>query len=97
MERRRRHPAALDERAAENLRFIRETMEHSVRFTDVPGRGLMLVGVSAVLAALLASRQTSDGAWLAVWVAEAVVAVSVGVAAFLRKARSNGSHLLSSA
>ena len=81
-------PVALHAHAMDNLRFIRETMERAGSFTAVPGVGGMLMGISALGAAVLAARQTPLERWLAVWVAEAIFAVLIGVAAAARKART---------
>jgi hypothetical protein len=83
---RQRHLSRADARAAANLRFIRETMEQSGRFTAIPGRGMVLMGLTAIIAALIASRQTSTDAWLAVWVAEAALALAIGSSAMVQKA-----------
>ncbi len=80
-------PTAIDERAADNLRFIRETMERSAVFTSLPGRGTAAVGVTALVAAWFASRQATDGAWLAVWLAEACLAVSIAALTTAHKMR----------
>src|ERR1700756_1278841 len=49
-------PVALHAHAMDNLRFIRETMERAGSFTAVPGVGGILMGLSALGAALLAVR-----------------------------------------
>lgn len=74
-------------RAAENLRFIRATMERAVAFTAVPGWGGMAMGSTALVAAPLAAAQETRRAWLLVWLGEAVVAVIVAGWTMLRKAR----------
>lgn len=80
-------PVALHAHAMDNLRFIRETMERAGSFTAVPGMGGVLMGLSALGAALVASTQTRPDGWLAVWVGEALVAVSIGAMAAAHKAR----------
>jgi hypothetical protein len=74
-------PAELHERAMDNLRYIRRTMERAGSFTAVPGVGGLLMGCSALAAARLAARQSGAGGWLAVWLVEAVVAMLAGIAA----------------
>jgi hypothetical protein len=88
-------PVALHAHAMDNLRFIRETMERAGSFTAVPGRGGMLMGLSALGAAVFAARQPSLDGWLAVWMGEALVAVLIGVATAARKARAVKAPLLS--
>jgi|SRR5215471_11018295 len=90
-----REPVALHAHAMDNLRFIRETMERAGSFTAVPGLGGMLMGLSALGAAVLAGRQAGIDAWLAIWVVEAFVAVFIGVIAAARKARAGKASLLS--
>jgi hypothetical protein len=87
-------PVALHAHAMDNLRFIRETMERAGSFTAVPGVGGILMGVSALAAALVATRQRTLDAWLVVWVGEAIVAVLIGAAAAAHKARLAKTPLL---
>ena len=86
---------ALHERAAENLRFIRETMERATSFTAISGSGYVLVGITAIAAALLASVQPAQERWLAVWVAELLLAGALSVGMTARKARRMGVPLRS--
>jgi hypothetical protein len=86
----------LQERAMDNLRFIRETMERAGSFTAVSGWGLVVIGVAALLAAGLATLQpSSTETWLATWVAAAVVSVLTGVLTTAMKARSARMPMLS--
>jgi len=80
-------PPELSLRAIDNLRFIRETMERATAFTAVPGRGMAAIGVTALLAALLAAQQRSWRDWLVIWFAEGVLALAIGGWTMARKAR----------
>lgn len=90
-------PVALHERAADNLRFIREAMERSTSFTGVSGRGYVAVGVTALAAAWVASLQATPGAWMLAWIVELPVAAALAVGLTARKARSQGGSLWSHA
>ncbi len=89
--------APLHGRAADDLRFIRETMERATAFTGVSGRGYVAMGVTAVAAAWLASLQTSPEGWLLVWFGELPLAAAIAVVLTARKARSQGESLWSHA
>ena len=86
-------PIPIDARAADHLRYIRETMESAAEFTAVPGWGGVAMGATALAAALLATRQTTPRAWLAVWLAEVFVAVAIAAPAAATKARRANSSL----
>jgi len=90
-------PIALGDRAVEDLRFIRRTMEHGAAFTAVPGWGGVGMGLTALGAAALASGQPTAGRWLLVWTLEAVLAVAIGAVAMQRKAHRAELPLLSGA
>src|SRR5512145_397958 len=81
-------PIALHERAAENLRYIRDTMERAGSFTAVPGWGGVLMGITALAAALIAARQPTLERWLAVWLGEGLLAIAIGAFAMARKSRA---------
>jgi hypothetical protein len=80
-------PLVLHDRAMDNLRFIRETMERTAVFTAVPGWGVAAIGATAICAAWIAHRQPSTDRWLLVWLGEAVLAVLLTAAATARKLR----------
>lgn len=88
-------PRPLHDRALDNLQFIRSAMERAGSFTAVPGWGMVVVGVTALMAAWLATRQARDADWLAVWLGEAVIGVVVGGAAMVQKARAVNDPMLS--
>jgi hypothetical protein len=88
-------PVALDDRARDNIRFIRETMERAGSFTAVSGWGGIAMGITALGAAVVASRQDSTLLWLATWMAEAAVAIGIALWTTYSKARSAGTALFS--
>jgi hypothetical protein len=90
-------PIALGDRAVEDLRFIRRTMEHGAAFTAVPGWGGVAMGLTALAAAMLASVQPTAERWLLVWTLEALLAVAIGAVAIHRKARRAHLPVLSGA
>ena len=86
---------ALRDRALDNVRFIRETMERATSFTAVSGMGQVAVGLTALGAAFVAARQTRPDLWLATWLAEALLALLIAVATTAYKARAVNVPLLS--
>jgi hypothetical protein len=91
----RSEPIPIDARAADHLRYIRETMESAAEFTAVPGWGGVAMGLTALAAAWLAARQASPLNWAIVWLAEAFVAVAIAAPAAATKARRANSSLFS--
>ncbi|HKZ81103.1 MAG TPA: hypothetical protein VJ124_22725 [Pyrinomonadaceae bacterium] len=85
---------ALHERAMDNLRYIRETMERASAFTGISGWGEVAIGCTAVVAALFAAQQTQFKHWLMIWVAEGAVALLIAGWSMDRKARSLNMPLL---
>ncbi len=85
----------LQDRALENLRFIRDTMERAGQFTGVPGWGGVGMGLTAVAAAWIAHHQPTPDRWLLVWVGEGWLAFAIGVLAMMRKARGGETPLTS--
>jgi len=79
-------PIPIDSRAADNLRFIRDTMERAASFTAVPGWGGVAIGVTAVLTGMVALRMPTPQQFVA-WLIEGVLALSIGCLAVGRKSR----------
>lgn len=80
-------------RALEDLQYIRRCLENAGSFTGVPGLGGMLVGLSALVATAVAMFQQSNDTWVQIWIAEAFVALAIGVIFLVRKARIAGASL----
>jgi hypothetical protein len=89
------NPVALGDHARDNIRFIRETMERAGSFTAVSGWGGVAMGITALGAAVIASRQDSTLAWLVTWLAEAAVAIGIALWTTYSKARAAGTALFS--
>jgi hypothetical protein len=90
-----REPVSISDRAADNLKFIRETMERSTHFTAVPGYGGMLMGATAIVAAYIALQQVTLRDRLIVWLTEACLAFAIGVLAMWQKSKIAKTSLFS--
>ena len=88
-------PPALHDRAIDNLRYIRETMERASAFTAVPGWGQLLIGVTALVATYIAAHQPTARSWLGTWLAEAIISLLIAGWLMDRKARRLGTPLFS--
>lgn len=82
-------------RAMDNLRFIRGMMERAATFTALSGWGLVVIGVTAAGAAVLASHQTAARNWIITWFGEAGLAAGISVASMAIKAHAANEPLLS--
>jgi hypothetical protein len=85
----------LHARAMENLSFIRRTMERASAFTAVPGWGGVAMGVTALVAHAITLHGFTPLEWLLTWVGAAVVALSIGGATMMAKARRAGTTVFS--
>jgi hypothetical protein len=92
-------PSHIGDHAVDNLRYIREAMERAGSFTSIPGWGGVLIGCSALVAAVVAHRFIPrDGiAWLITWLIEAAIAAPVALWFMARKARRAHTRLTSGA
>src|SRR5262245_23824496 len=90
-------PQPIHTHALENLRFIRDAMERASAFTAVPGWGGVLMGVSAVVAAVTSGPPDDTVRWVEVWFVEAAVAVAIALVTMTYKARRSGAPLSSAA
>lgn len=92
-------PRPIHERALDDLRFIRATVESAGAFTAVSGLGGVAMGVVGLVAALIAATLSPGPGfhrqWLLTWLAAAVVATTVGIFSMVRKSRRAGVSLVS--
>ena len=88
-----REPRSVSSQAADNLVFIRSTMERSSTFTAIPGAGGAVMGAIGLAAAGLAAQQPTGDRWLATWLGAAAIAAIAGLFAMVRKARAAGLSL----
>ncbi|HEX6082940.1 MAG TPA: hypothetical protein VF266_00340 [Thermoanaerobaculia bacterium] len=96
MTRPRAVPHSIHEQALDDLRYIRSAVENAGQFTAVSGRGGVAMGVMGLLAAVAAATQTAiPMRWLAVWLAAAAVAASIGILSMVGKSRRAGVSLVS--
>ena len=86
---------ALHDRAMDNLRFIRQTMERATAFTAVPGWGGVGMGVLALIAAAVAESRLTRAEWLGTWLGTAVLGLTLGGWAMSVKARRAGTPVFS--
>jgi hypothetical protein len=83
-------PIELQDRALDNLQYIRRTMESSGQFTAVSGVGGLALGAIGIVAAVVGMRQATPGAWIVTWLAAATVGIPACGWAVFRKARAAG-------
>ncbi len=88
-------PVNIGDRAIDNLKYIRETMERSAIFTSVPGYGGIFMGATAIAAAVIANFQPTIRDWLMVWLVEAFLAAGIGFFAMWQKSKVTKTSLFS--
>ena len=86
---------ALHDRAIDNLRFIRETMERAGSFTAISGWGIVAVGLVALAASALSLLRPSSDWAAGVWLSAAPICLAVSLWWTLRKARRSGESIVS--
>jgi uncharacterized membrane protein YjfL (UPF0719 family) len=79
-------PVPIDRRAADNLRYIRDTMERAGSFTAVPGWGGVVIGCTALVAGAIAAPLTTREAFF-IWLTEAGLALVLSFVAVRLKSR----------
>ena len=86
-------PPAISDRAMDNLRYIRETMERAGTFTAISGRGIAATGVIAIIAYAASGNELGSPRWLSAWLGAALLALGTSVAATYRKARGTATPI----
>ncbi len=86
-------PISLAERAEDNLRFIRSTMENAAVFTGLSGTGYTLTGITALLAAWFAAQQQDPETWFAIWMGELALATTLASSFTWLKTQQQGRSL----
>jgi hypothetical protein len=86
-------PTAIGISAAENLRYIRSTIEAAHTFTTVPGKGCIVMGAAALVAAGLESLPSLAPHWLPIWLIAAVASCTIALLFMETKARLQGLSL----
>lgn len=86
---------ALSDRALDNLRFIRETMERAGTFTAISGWGIAAVGVVAMAAAFVATIRPTVAWRVGTWVITAAACIALSLWATARKARRSELSMVS--
>ena len=84
-------PTELQKEASAQLRYIRDTMARSSAFTDIPGWGIFIVGLIALVASWLTSGFRPafwTVSWKDTWMLTAIVSAAVGVTMLVRKAKA---------
>ena len=81
--------------AMDNISYIRATMDRSSQFTDVPGWGLVIVGVLATLGSYIATLHLTTYWWVNTWITIGVISMGIGVVAMRLKANKVKAKLFS--
>jgi hypothetical protein len=89
----RAHPESIGRGAAEHLRYIRNTIEAAQTFTTIPGKGCIVMGAAAIVAAMLEAVPALAEYWLSIWLTAAVLSAAVALYFMEQKARSQGLSL----
>ena len=85
----------VSDRAMDNLRYIRETMERATPFTGISGRGEIAIGGTALIASVIAARQPNFKLWVYTWLAEGLISSLIAGWSMDRKARATQTSLFS--
>ena len=84
-----------DGQAEDHIKYIRQVMASATTFTAVPGKGMIGMGIVALLSALGAFMLLDTTQWIWPWIAAAVIAPAIGFSSLLMKARKTNLPLQS--
>jgi hypothetical protein len=90
-------PEPIHAHAIDNIRFIRDAMSRATEFTAIPGWGGVLMGCTALVAALVSGPTDGSLRWVLIWFADAGVAAAIALVTMTMKARRTGAPLSSAA
>ncbi|MCL4783476.1 MAG: hypothetical protein KJZ70_10615 [Bryobacterales bacterium] len=85
----------MEDKAHENLRFIRNAMEGASSFTAVSGWGLVAIGVLGCIGFAMSRAFGGNGAWVWIWLGTAALAVLAGILSIVWKAKKRKTDLFS--
>ena len=85
----------MDIQAENQIKYIRDVMSRATTFTAVPGKGMIGMGVIALVATAVALASLETLMWLYAWAGAVVVAPVLGFTLLVRKARRTGTSLRS--
>jgi hypothetical protein len=87
----------IQDRALENLSFIRDAMDRSLPVTTLSGKATMIMGLVALGGGSVAARMQTLDNWIYVWLAVAVLGATIGFAGLALKTRRQGRPVLAGA
>ena len=85
----------MDFQAENQIKYIRDVMSRATTFTAVPGKGMVLMGIVALIAGTIALMSIGTRDWLYAWLGAVLVAPVLGFISLKRKARRTKTSLRS--
>jgi hypothetical protein len=90
-------PEPIHAHAMDDIRYIRDAMSRATEFTAVPGWGGVVMGMTAIVTAVVSGPPDGSRRWLMIWLAEGGVATAIALMTMTVKARRIGAPLSSAA
>ena len=82
--------ADVEHQVETQLNYIRDVMAQATTFTAVPGRGMIGMGLVAILAAGYATMNLAPTSWIVAWIVAVLVGPIIGCGALIAKAKHTG-------